>query len=142
MSLIHLVYASHPFGFDEAMLNGILLDARRCNERDEVTGALIARGDLYLQLIEGSEPAVLATYDRILRDDRHANATLLVQQRIENRMFPGWAMLDDPAESCVWTIEQVRSGAVAQASEAEALAFFQQLAKVAGAPPNQVSSTT
>ena len=45
MSLTQLVYASHPFGFDEAMLNGIILDARRCNERDGITGALIARGD-------------------------------------------------------------------------------------------------
>ncbi|MEM9128927.1 MAG: BLUF domain-containing protein, partial [Pseudomonadota bacterium] len=43
MTMIQLVYASMPFGFDDAMLGGILLDARRCNERDDITGALIVR---------------------------------------------------------------------------------------------------
>lgn len=39
MSLMQLTYASHPFGFDDAMLAGILLDARRCNARDGITSA-------------------------------------------------------------------------------------------------------
>jgi Sensors of blue-light using FAD len=52
MDLIRLIYCSRPFGFDNAILNGILSDARRCNERDAITGALICRADVYLQLIE------------------------------------------------------------------------------------------
>ena len=60
--MIQLIYASQPFGFDAAMLNGILSDARRCNVRDEVTGALICRADVYLQLLEGPEPAVDAAF--------------------------------------------------------------------------------
>ena len=51
--LIQIIYMSQPFGYDEAMLAGILLDARRCNKRDGITGALVCRHDIYLQLLEG-----------------------------------------------------------------------------------------
>ena len=112
MSFIQLVYASRPFGFDQSMLNGILLDARRCNERDDITGALIVRGDLYLQLLEGPQEKLLATYHRITNDERHVEVTHLVQRQVEARMFPGWAMRDDPAKSWVWSIDAVRGGAV------------------------------
>ncbi|MEL6219187.1 MAG: BLUF domain-containing protein [Pseudomonadota bacterium] len=135
MSLIELVYASRPFGFDQAMLNGILQDARRCNERDNITGALIARGDLYLQLLEGPEEKVLTAYRRICSDDRHVEVTPLVRRRIKTRTFPGWAMRDDPAQSWVWSIEAVRDGAVERATEFEVHAFFKRLAEMEVVPP-------
>jgi hypothetical protein len=129
MPMIQMIYASHPFGFDHAMLAGILLDARRCNERDGITGALICREDLYLQLLEGPEQAVEATYVRILRDDRHANIARLVRRSIreEERLFPRWSMLDDPAQSWVWTKAQVKRGAIEDASEAEVIGLFERL---------------
>jgi hypothetical protein len=135
MSLTQLVYASHPFGFDQAMLNGILLDARRCNERDDITGALIARGDIYLQLLEGPKDKVLAAYDRIIDDDRHVEVKPLVQRQVDARMFPGWAMRDDPAESWVWSIDAVQDGAVERATEGEVLGFFERLAEMGVVSP-------
>lgn len=135
MSLTQLIYASRPFGFDLAMLNGILMDARRCNERDNITGALIARGDLYLQLLEGPQEKLLATYHRIVDDDRHVEVTQLVRRQVEARMFPGWAMRDDPAESWVWSIDAVRDGAVDRATEEEVLGFFERLAEIGVVPP-------
>lgn len=51
-----LIYRSQPFGFDRAMLAGILMGARRNNTRDDITGALIVRHDMYLQLIEARRP--------------------------------------------------------------------------------------
>ena len=135
MSLTQLVYASHPFGFDEAMLNGILLDARRCNERDGITGALIARGDLYLQLLEGPTEKVLATYHRIIVDDRHVQVKLMVQRQVEARMFPGWAMRDDPAKSWIWSIDAVKNGAVERATDEEVLVFFTRLAEIGVVSP-------
>ncbi len=68
MSLIQLIYACTPFGFDSPTLNQILSAARRNNARDQITGALICRADLYLQMLEGPRPAVTAAFDRILRD--------------------------------------------------------------------------
>ena len=55
MDLYRVIYTSRPFGFDAGMLNGILVDARRMNTRDGITGALICRADIYVQLLEGSE---------------------------------------------------------------------------------------
>ncbi|MEQ8902078.1 MAG: BLUF domain-containing protein [Roseovarius sp.] len=137
MPLIQLVYASRPFGFDQAVLSAILMDARRANARDDITGALIARHDLYLQLLEGPRDKVEAAYQRIRRDDRHVEVTRLVERPIEARLFPGWAMRDDPAQSWVWSIEDVRVGAIERTDEAEVLGFFQRLADQGVVPPRE-----
>jgi Sensors of blue-light using FAD len=128
MDLIRLIYFSRPFGFDEAMLNGILSDARRCNERDAITGALICRADVYLQLLEGPEGAVDATFARIAKDDRHLEVNLLSRVPAAERLFPGWAMRDDPARSWMWTQKEVAEGAMKRATEAEVLGVFYRLA--------------
>jgi hypothetical protein len=128
MSLTQLVYASRPFGFDAAMLNGILSDARRLNPPNDVTGALICRADLYLQLLEGPEDAVEATFARIARDDRHLEVQRLVSRPIAQRLFPDWAMRDDPARSWMWTQQEVANGALERATEAEVVAVFERLA--------------
>ena len=137
MPFTQLVYASRPFGFDQATLSAILLDARRANARDGISGALIARHDLYLQLLEGPRDKVEAAYQRIRRDDRHVEVTRLVERPIETRLFPGWAMRDDPAQSWVWSIEEVRAGAVERADEAEVMGFFQRLADQGVVPPRE-----
>lgn len=134
MALTQLVYASRPFGFDQAILSGILLDARRCNLRDNITGALIARHDLFLQMLEGPEDAVEACYQRIRRDDRHVEITPLLRRGIDTRLFPGWAMRDDPAQSWIWSIEAVEAGAVERATEDEVLGFFRRLAEMKVVP--------
>ena len=97
MKLFQLIYGSRPFGFDSSILSGILLESRENNKRDGVTGALICRGDLYLQLLEGTEAAIKNTYERILKDDRHLEIKKLVWRRVPVRLFPEWAMRDDPA---------------------------------------------
>jgi len=128
MALLQLTYASRPFGFDSGMLSGILLDARRCNARDDITGALICRDDLYLQLLEGPAEAVAAAYARIRRDDRHIEVRPLTRRLVEERLFGAWAMRDDPAQSWVWSRDAVHDGAIERASEAEVLAIFERLA--------------
>jgi len=132
MELLQVTYASRPFGFDAGLLAGILMDARRCNTRDGITGALICRDDLYLQLLEGPEAAVEATYSRIRRDDRHIEVRPLTRTAIaaDGRMFGQWAMRDDPATSWLWSRDAVYDGAVERASEAEVLAIFQHLARM------------
>lgn len=127
--LLQLVYASRPFGFDASTLTNILFDARRCNTRDGITGALICRDDLFLQLLEGPEKAVEATFARIRADDRHIEVRQLVRQTIgdHERMFGAWAMRDDPAASWVWTREEVDAGVPESASKDEVLAMFRKL---------------
>jgi hypothetical protein len=128
MSLVQLVYASQPFGFDSAMLNGILVTSRANNVRDQITGALICRADIYLQHLEGPSDKVEAAYRRILRDDRHLDARLLLNTPVEDRLFPEWAMRDDPARSWMWTQEEVDAGAPGRATPDEVRAIFVRLA--------------
>lgn len=128
MSLVQLIYASRPFGFDQAMLNGILSQSRRCNTRDEITGALICRADVYMQLLEGSAEALDATYERILRDDRHLEIRRLSYRPVSDRLFPAWAMRDDPARSWMWSQAEVANGAIDQANHAQVIRIFERLA--------------
>ncbi len=127
MSLMQIIYASQPFGFDEATLNSILMDARRNNLRFDVTGALICRADIYLQLIEGPEVAIRGTYARIASDNRHVDVNVLFGEPVTDRVFPGWAMRDDPARSWMWTQAQVAAGALAKATRTDLLAVFERL---------------
>lgn len=129
MTIHQLIYMSEPFGFDDGMLNGILAISRRNNTRDGLTGALVCRRDIYLQLLEGPEAAVEATYARILGDDRHLAVTRLASVSAEARIFPDWAMLDDPARSWLWSEADVASGAVTSASLAEVRAVFDRIAR-------------
>jgi hypothetical protein len=127
MPLVQLTYASRPFGFDEAVLGTILLDARRCNTRDGITGTLIVRQDLFLQLLEGPADAVDAAYQRISRDDRHINVRRLTRRDISERLFPDWAMRHDPARSWMWSMDEVADGAIQRASESEIMTVFERL---------------
>ena len=127
MSLIRIIYVSQPFGFDEAMLNGILMDSRRNNLRSDVTGALIVRADAYLQFIEGPENSIKTTYSRIASDNRHVNVDLLLEEPVSDRLFPEWAMRDDPARSWMWSQAQVAAGAIANATRPQLLAVFERL---------------
>lgn len=122
-----LIYRSQPFGFDNAMLAGILSSARRNNPRDDITGALICRHDLYLQLIEGPPALIDALYARIALDDRHGDVRLLLTDDVAERMFPGWAMLDDEAPSLFWSPAEVAAGALEAASPSTLRELFARL---------------
>ncbi|WP_294539629.1 BLUF domain-containing protein [uncultured Rhodoblastus sp.] len=128
MPMLQLIYASRPFGFDEGTIASILIVSRRCNERDGITGALICRGDLYLQLLEGPEEMVEKAYRRIERDHRHLEIRLLSRRIVTERLFPDWAMRDDPARSWMWSRDEVKAGAIDRATEAEVVAVFERLA--------------
>lgn len=128
MNEIQLVYASQPFGFDEAVLSNILLDARRYNKRDGITGALVCRHDIYLQLLEGPDTQVRAAYARIIRDDRHVNIRQLLCRPISTRLFAEWDMLHDPAQSWHWTSTEITDGALDRADADEIVTVFAELA--------------
>ena len=127
--MIQLIYASRPFDFDESALISILTVARSFNARDGITGALICRADLFLQLLEGPEELVDAAYRRIAQDRRHIEVRLLSRRTVADRLFPGWTMRHDPARSWMWNQEAVDAGAVDRATAEEAVAIFERLAR-------------
>jgi hypothetical protein len=127
MGLHRIIYTSRPFGYDAGVLNAILADARRANERDDITGALICRDDIYLQWLEGPRDAVLASMERIKHDDRHVELKIHASQDVTQRVFGAWAMLHDPATSWIWPHRAVAAGAVDRATLDEIKTFFLKL---------------
>ena len=127
MSLYRIIYSSRPFGYDSSMLNGILMQARRANERDDITGALICREDIFLQLLEGPEDKVKDAVARIKRDDRHIEVRMHVEKHVSERMFGQWAMLHDPVATWIWTQAEIDDDVIERATEEEVEGFFQRL---------------
>ena len=128
MLLSRLIYCSQPFGYDQPMLNGILADARTYNPKNNITGALICREDIFLQLLEGPEDKLLLTYDKILNDDRHLDIELLVKELCDDRLFPSWSMKDDPAKTWFWTKDEIESGILTTVSKSDLLGVFNKVA--------------
>jgi hypothetical protein len=98
---------------------------------NDITGALICRADVYVQLLEGPTAAIDATYSRIAKDNRHLDVIDLSRATVVKRMFPLWSMRDDPAHTWLWSQEDVAAGVLARASRADLLAVF---ARVAASP--------
>lgn len=130
--LTQLIYASQPFGYDSSILSSILYDARKCNQRDDITGALVCRQDIYLQLLEGPPEQVSAAYVRICRDDRHAGVNKLVSRQVGSRMFGDWAMLHDPAKSLIWTQDQIADGILDRIPPSDIVDMFESVSRNAG----------
>lgn len=128
MPMQQLIYASRPFGYDTAALAGIFSVSRVLNAQNDITGALICRSDIYLQLLEGPVGKVENTYERIVNDDRHVEVKVLVRSRIQDRLFPEWAMRHDPAQSWMWSAKEIANGALDNASARDVRSVFVRLA--------------
>lgn len=127
MTLFRAIYTSQPFGYDEAILSSILMQARKANARDDITGALICRADIYMQWLEGPEDKVRAAMARIARDDRHLDVRVHVAEPVSARVFGAWAMLHDPAQTWIWTQDEMADGALDRATPEEITDFFLRL---------------
>ncbi len=134
MSVYRAIYTSRPFGFDTNTLNSILVHAQRANPSRGITGALICREDVYLQLLEGPEDEVKKAMERIRRDDRHLEFQVHVEKAVPERMFGKWAMLHDPAVTWIWSRAEVRDDAIERTTEAEVEGFFEKLRDKTDAP--------
>ena len=128
MNIYRLVYKSRPFGYDQAILNGILSDAINYNSKNNITGALICRDDIYLQLLEGPEYEVNLTFEKISTDDRHLEIELLLKEYCNKRIFPGWNMKDDPARTWFWSKEEINSGIFNKIPKIKIIEVFEKIA--------------
>ncbi|MCU0464792.1 MAG: BLUF domain-containing protein [Anaerolineae bacterium] len=93
MGLISLVYMSmshHPMSDEELMR--ILEVARSHNQSHDITGMLLYRDDLFIQVMEGEDAVVLPLYEKIKTDPRHHHVLEVYQGSIEKRAFGQWAM--------------------------------------------------
>jgi Sensors of blue-light using FAD len=125
---MQLIYVSRPFGFDDTTLKAILYNARERNKRDGITGALICRADIYLQMLEGPRDKLTNLYAKILRDGRHTDVVTLYAGDLETRLFPNWDMRHDPARTWLWTRDEIWDGAVTSASAEKLRGIFARIA--------------
>jgi len=126
--LLQLIYVSRPFGFEAETLDDILISARRNNPKHGITGALICRADLFVQMLEGPREAVTRVFGKILADDRHLDLALVWCGDVATRCFGDWDMRDDPPKSWMWSQAEVRAGAARAATSEAYRGIFARLA--------------
>ncbi|MBJ7438319.1 MAG: BLUF domain-containing protein [Sphingopyxis sp.] len=94
LSVIYISVADPLIG--EQDIAALLVQARRNNQRDALTGALIFNGHNFLQLLEGPADKVDACLAVIRSDPRHSGMVEIRRRRIDDRAFAEWSMLYDP----------------------------------------------
>ncbi|MDR7035990.1 hypothetical protein J2X36_000726 [Methylobacterium sp. BE186] len=95
--LYRLVYASKNLlpGSDAdaaASVAQILATSQRNNPAAGVTGALMFNAGAFAQVLEGPRRGVEDTFERIQRDMRHGDVTVLQCGPVESRGFANWSM--------------------------------------------------
>lgn len=94
LSVIYVSVADPLLSFADIQL--ILASARRNNERDALTGALIYNGNNFMQLLEGPADSVDACLGAIREDTRHGGMVEIRLRTIDRRDFAEWSMLYEP----------------------------------------------
>lgn len=93
LDLFRLVYISSATTLpDQATLDEILIESRRNNQCDGITGLLLYHDGNFFQTLEGSAGKVLACYDRIVADRRHRGCIRLLADSADARLFADWEM--------------------------------------------------
>jgi len=78
---------------NEKDIDEIVASSQRNNPTRNITGMLVATGDLFYQLLEGPEKEIDALYDRIAKDPRHNRVLILDSETGDfGRLCPDWAM--------------------------------------------------
>lgn len=88
--LLYVSSATHPM--DRPQLDALLTQARAFNGAHGITGFLLYRDGLFMQMLEGTRDAVRALFERIRQDGRHRDVRVVVEGGLDQRVFPDWSM--------------------------------------------------
>ena len=81
------------------ILRDLAIKAEQNNCSLSISGLLILSGETFLQVLEGPSDSVNKLYQKILKDERHHDVTLISYEQIASRCFEDWSMrvveLDD-----------------------------------------------
>ena len=93
MRLVQTLYYSRPSpGVTMTDVDDILRVARERNAQQAITGALLFRQDLFVQVLEGERSAVSEVLTGIVGDPRHHDVVLVGAREITRRDFADWSM--------------------------------------------------
>lgn len=118
--------------------------ARSHNKKARITGALLVRGEVFVQTLEGDEHEVQALLGRIREDTRHDRVEVLETGLADDRVFARWSMArvsEDPDEPDVNLIAHVEGISPAAsrgdrtAAQEEVLAVMRDAARTAPSVP-------
>ncbi len=92
-NLYHLAYVSeaNPLPTNKDLL-AILNTARRFNAAMGITGMLLFKEGVFVQVLEGVKQQVLDLYNRIEADKRHHSLKILFNEDLKTREFSNWSM--------------------------------------------------
>ena len=95
--LYKIVYCSKNYiegapGDRDSEILQILSTARANNGRQAVTGALLFNSGYFAQVLEGPQAAIERLFEKIQRDSRHGEVTVLESGKAKARSFPDWSM--------------------------------------------------
>ena len=89
-STVYVSAAAEPWAQDE--LRALLAGCRANNAAAGVTGLLLYRDGVFMQVLEGEEETVRSLYRRIARDPRHHDVANIWVAHAPQRRFPDWSM--------------------------------------------------
>ena len=93
VDIISLIYVSSETKlFSDRDLVGLLAVCNRKNQSIDVTGMLLYKDGMFMQVLEGPKDVVQALYSHIEKDPRHRGAVKLLEETITKREFKEWSM--------------------------------------------------
>lgn len=91
--VFQLVYISAPVrDMKPEELKDLLEHALQRNKELSITGLLLYRPGMFMQVLEGEESVVRGLYAQIERDSRHNDVTIVWSGRVPLRRFENWTM--------------------------------------------------
>jgi len=88
--IVYLSFSSDNFKHSD--IDQILEVSRKNNEGNNITGMLLYRGGVFLQLLEGDKEEVTKLFDKISQDKRHKHVKTLIEITDGERIFTDWTM--------------------------------------------------
>ena len=99
--MIHLIYISSATRIpSEKDLLELLAQSRSRNIKQNITGLLLYRNGIYMQLLEGNKKDVHEIFASIQKDSINTGVAKLIEEGIIQRDFPAWSMGFKNLESC------------------------------------------
>ena len=118
------------------LIQQILKKSRENNTKKNITGILLYRSGIFIQLLEGDSGNVLDLYEKIKFDKRHTNVTTISTISDGQRIFPLWDMayreIDDSFDLTIineilrWNNNLSRTKKVTNQQVIKMLSFFRE----------------
>ena len=123
--LKRVIYVSEHNEYSNNSLKDIINSSRENNPGQDITGCLISGSNSFLQLLEGPVSFVDNLYLKIKQDDRH----MIIDEKIETRLFSSWSMKLDPFNNLMWSDEDLNAGNFLNLTSQSALNIFTRISE-------------